>query len=67
MTDLTMATLTDLTSLTVAGGKIGNISLTDSPNISVANFDHTSNMENKGSATANKSVSFVVTNNYRFN
>jgi hypothetical protein len=63
MTDLTMATLTDLTSLTVAGGKIGNISLTDSPNISVANFDHTSNMENKGSATANTSVSFVVTNN----
>jgi hypothetical protein len=63
MTDLTMATLTDLTSLTVAGGKIGNITLSDSPNISVANFDHTSNMENKGSATANKSVSFVVTNN----
>ena len=63
MTDLTMATLTDLTSLTVAGGKIGNISLTSSPNISVANFDHTSNMENKGSATANKSVSFVVTDN----
>jgi hypothetical protein len=63
MTDLTMSTLTDLTSLTVAGGKIGNISLTDSPNISVANFDHTSNMENKGSATANKSVSFVVTDN----
>ncbi|MDA8630422.1 hypothetical protein N9L42_02370 [Flavobacteriaceae bacterium] len=63
MTDLTMATLTDLTSLTVAGGKIGNITLSDSPNISVANFDHTSNMENKGSATANKSVSFVVTDN----
>ena len=63
MTDLTMATLTDLTSLTVAGGKIGNISLTDSPNIAVANFDHTSNMENKGSATANKSVSFIVTDN----
>jgi hypothetical protein len=63
MTDLTMATLTDLTSLTVAGGKIGNISLTDSPNLAVANFDHTSNMENKGSATANKSVSFVVTDN----
>ena len=67
MTDLTMATLTDLTTLTVAGGKIGNISLTDSPNISVANFDHTSNMENKSSTTANKSVSFVVTNNYSFN
>ncbi|MDC6466061.1 hypothetical protein PQZ36_00695 [Flavobacteriaceae bacterium] len=63
MTDLTMATLTDLTSLTVAGGKIGNITLSDSPNISVANFDHTSNLENKGSATANKSVSFVVTDN----
>jgi hypothetical protein len=63
MTDLTMQTLTDLTSLTVAGGKIGNIKLDSSPNISVANFDHTSNMENKGSATANKSVSFVVTDN----
>ena len=63
MTDLTMATLTDLTSLTVAGGKIGNISLTDSPNISVADFNHTTNLENKGSATANTSVSFVVTNN----
>jgi hypothetical protein len=63
MTDLTMQTLTDLTSLTVAGGKIGNIKLDSSPNIAVANFDHTSNMENKGSTTANKSVSFIVTDN----
>jgi hypothetical protein len=63
MTDLTMQTLTDLTTLTVAGGKIGNIKLDSSPNITVANFDHTSNMENKGSTTANKSVSFVVTDN----
>jgi hypothetical protein len=63
MTDLTMDTMTDLTSLTVAGGKIGSITLKDSPNLSVANFDHTSNMENKDSATANKSVSFIVTDN----
>jgi hypothetical protein len=64
MTALTMATLTDLTSLTVAStSKIGSISLTDSPNLTVANFDHTTNLEAKGSATALKSVSFVVTNN----
>jgi hypothetical protein len=63
MTDLTMSALTDLTTLTVAGGKIGNITLTGSNNLAVANFDHTSNMENKGSATANKSVSLSVTNN----
>tara|TARA_X000000368_G_scaffold400602_1_gene372626 strand:- start:427 stop:2076 length:1650 start_codon:yes stop_codon:yes gene_type:complete len=63
MTDLTMSSLTDLTTLTVAGGKIGNITLSASNNLAVANFDHTSNMENKGSATANKSVSLSVTNN----
>ena len=63
MTDLTMSSLTDLTTLTVAGGKIGNITLTASNNLAVANFDHTSNMENKGSATANKSVSLSVTDN----
>jgi hypothetical protein len=63
MTALTMSSLTDLTSLTVAGGKIGSISLTGSNNISVANFDHTTNLENKDSATALKSVSFVVTDN----
>ncbi len=62
MTDLTMATLTDLTSLSVSGN-VGSISLTSSPNIAVADFNHTTNLENKGSATANKSVSFVVTDN----
>jgi len=62
MTDLTMATLTDLTSLSVSGN-VGSISLTDSPNIAVADFNHTTNLENKDSATANKSVSFVVTDN----
>jgi hypothetical protein len=62
MTSLTMATLTDLTSLTVSG-KVGSISLTDSPNISVADFNHTTNLEQVDSATALKSVSFVATNN----
>jgi hypothetical protein len=64
MTDLTISSATDLTSLTVSSSsKIGNISLTGSNNLAVADFDHTSNMENKGSATANTSVSFVVTDN----
>ena len=62
MTDLTLATLTDLTSLSVSGN-VGSISLTDSPNIAVADFNHTTNLENKGSATANKSVSLSVTDN----
>ena len=64
MTDLTISSATDLTSLTVASGSlIGSISLTGSNNLTVADFNHTSNMENKGSATANTSVSFVVTDN----
>ena len=64
MTDLTISSATDLTSLTVASGsKIGSISLSGSNNLAVADFNHTSNMENKGSATANTSVSFVVTDN----
>jgi hypothetical protein len=62
MTDLTMSVLTDLTSLTVSG-KVGNITLASSPNISVADFNHTTNMENKSSATANTSATFVVTDN----
>jgi len=62
MTDLTMQTLTDLTSLTVSG-KIGNITLDSSPNIAVADFNHTTNMENKSSATANTSAQFIVTDN----
>ena len=64
MTDLTISSATDLTSLTVASGSlIGSISLTSSNNLTVADFNHTSNMENKGSSTANTSVSFVVTDN----
>ena len=64
MTDLTISSATDLTSLTVASGSlIGSISLTGSNNLTVADFNHTSNMENKGSSTANTSVSFVVTDN----
>ena len=64
MTDLTIATATDLTTLTItSGAKIGSISLTSSPNLLVADFNHTTNLENKGSATANKSANFVVTDN----
>ena len=64
MTDLTISSATDLTSLTVASGSlIGSISLTGSNNLTVADFNHTTNLENKGSATANTSVSFVVTDN----
>jgi hypothetical protein len=64
MTDLTIATATDLTTLTiVSGAKIGSISVTGSNNLLVADFNHTTNLENKGSATANKSASFVVTDN----
>ncbi len=64
MTDLTISSASDLTSLTVSSdSKIGSISLTGSNNLLVADFNHTSNMENKGSSTANTSVSFVVTDN----
>jgi len=64
MTDLTISSATDLTSLTItSGAKIGSISLTGSNNLAVADFNHTTNMENKGSATANTSASFVVTDN----
>ena len=64
MTDLTISSATDLTSLTItSGAKIGSISLTGSNNLVVADFNHTTNMENKGSATANTSASFVVTDN----
>ena len=64
MTDLTISSATDLTSLTItSGAKIGSISLTGSNNLAVADFNHTTNMENKDSATANTSASFVVTDN----
>ncbi len=64
MTDLTISSATDLTTLTInSSAKIGSISLTGSNNLLVADFNHTTNMENKGSATANTSASFVVTDN----
>jgi len=64
MTDLTISSASDLTSLTVSSdSKIGNVTLTGSNNLTVADFNHTSNMENKDSATANTSVSFIVTDN----
>ena len=76
MHDLTISSATDLVSLTVASGsKIGNITLTASNNLSVADFNHTTNLNNKlgtagtnvtaGTSTnsANKSVSLSATNN----
>jgi phage shock protein A len=76
MHDLTITGSTDLSSLTVAtGSKIGNITMTASNNLSVADFNHTTNLNNKlgtagtnvtaGTSTnsANKSVSLSVTNN----
>ena len=64
MTALTISSATDLTTLTVnSASKIGSISLTGSNNLTVADFNHTTNLEQKGSATALKSVSFVVTDN----
>jgi hypothetical protein len=64
MTDLTLAGNTDLTSLTISSdSKIGNVSLTGNTNLLVADFNHTSNMENKGSATANTYVTLTATGN----
>jgi len=72
MHDLTISSATDLVSLTVASGsKIGNITLTASNNLSVADFNHTTNLNNKldsstagtSSNSANKSVSLSATNN----
>jgi hypothetical protein len=72
MHDLTLNGTTDLTSLTVASGsKIGNILVTGANNLAVADFDHTTNLNNKISGTtagtssnsANKSVSFQVYDN----
>ena len=63
MHDLTITGATDLTSLTVASGsKIGNISLTGTTNLAVADFNHTSNLTDTD-ATAQKSVTFSATNN----
>tara|TARA_X000000950_G_scaffold162320_1_gene198452 strand:+ start:1 stop:2631 length:2631 start_codon:yes stop_codon:yes gene_type:complete len=72
MHDLTLNGTTDLTSLTVASGsKIGNILVTGANNLAVADFDHTTNLNNKISGTtagtstnsANKAVSFQVYDN----
>ena len=63
MHDLTITGATDLTSLTVASGsKIGNITLTGTTNLAVADFNHTSNLTDTD-ATAQKSVTLSATNN----
>jgi hypothetical protein len=69
MHDLTITGTTDLTSLTIAdGSKIGNILLTGANNLTVADFDHTTNLAKKATGTTaatavNKSVSFEVYDN----
>jgi len=72
MHDLTITGATDLTSLTVASGsKIGNINLTASNNLTVADFDHTTNLNNKLTGatagttanSANLAATFSVTSN----
>ena len=63
MHDLTITGATDLTSLTVASGsKIGNINLTGTTNLAVADFNHTTNLTDVDK-TAQKSVTFSATNN----
>jgi len=63
MHDLTITGATDLTTLTVASGSsIGNISLSGTTNLAVADFNHTSNLTDTNS-TAQKSVTMSVTNN----
>ena len=72
MHDLTITGTTDLTSLTVASGsKIGNILVTGANNLAVADFNHTTNLNNKIAGTtagtsansANLAVSFQVYDN----
>ena len=69
MHDLTLTGTTDLTSLTVASGsKIGNILVTGANNLTVADFDHTTNLDAKATGTTastavNKAVSFQVYDN----
>ena len=59
----------ELTTLTVASGnKIGDISLTGSDNLTVADFNHTTNLDAKASGTtastgAETGVNFIVTDN----
>jgi hypothetical protein len=71
MHGLTISNMDDLTTLSVASGnKIGDISLTGSDNLTVANFDHTTNLDGKvtgttaGTSTSVETgVDFVVTDN----
>ena len=69
MHDLTITGTTDLTSLTIAdGSKIGDILLTGANNLTVADFDHTTNLAVKktgttASTTVSKSVTFEVYDN----
>ena len=69
MHDLTLNGTADLTSLTVASGsKIGNILVTGANNLTVADFDHTTNLDAKATGTTastavNKAVSFQVYDN----
>ena len=69
MHDLDIQTASDLTTLSVAtGNKIGSINLVSSPNLTVADFNHTTNLDSKATGTdastaVKKSVSFVVTDN----
>ena len=68
---LTISNMDDLTTLSVASGnKIGDISLTGSDNLTVANFDHTTNLDGKVSGTTagtstsvETGVDFIVTDN----
>ena len=71
MHGLTISGMDDLTTLSVASGnKIGDITLENSDNLLVANFDHTTNLDGivagttAGAATdVEKGVNFIATNN----
>jgi len=63
MHDLTISNATDLTTLTVASGsKIGDISLSGTTNLAVADFNHTTNLTDTD-ATAQTSVTFSADSN----
>jgi len=71
MHGLTISGMDDLTTLSVASGnKIGDITLENSDNLTVADFNHTTNLDGKvagttaGTATdVEKGVNFIVTDN----
>jgi len=72
MHGLTISGMDDLTTLSVASGnKIGDITLENSDNLTVANFDHTTNLDAKaagttaptGTAAVETGVNFIVTDN----